>query len=346
MSELYPGSYQIPAMLISKTPPEPKLSQYLASKDYIGTVKKDGYFYELEYTPTGEIYLFSRSKSRKTGELTEKISNVPHIKEWAKTHMQPGTILIGEIYYPGKTSKDVTKIMGSLPAKAAQRQFDTKAYGGPIHYYIHDMIYRGGEDLTSKPYEYRLYELMADFYSPEYDYIEFVETYYEDLSENLKEVFDRGEEGMVFKKKNGLYLPGKRPTDNFKVKTEETFDCIIVGFIEPEKEYTGKEIETWEYWDGGIAVTKAYYNHWKAGIEVAAYDAKGNLVNIGTISSGMTDFWRKDMAENPNSYLGKVVEIQAMSVDAEEHSIRHGRLMRIRDDKPASECTLESIFGK
>ncbi len=342
---LYPDSYQIPAMLISKTPSEPKLSQYLNNGKYIGTVKRDGYWYQLEHTPTGKVYLFSRSKSRKTGELTEKIANVPHIEEWAHNYTRPGTVLIGEIYYPEKTSKDVTKIMGCLSKRAIERQFNTEEYGGPIHYYIHDIIYQNGRELMSHSYGDRLYTLMADFYFRQNDYIEFVEFYKNNLSENLKKVFDNGEEGMVFKKQNGVYIPGKRPPDNFKVKTEETFDCIINGFIEPEKEYTGKEIETWKYWQNDIPVTKAYYNGWKAGIEVAAYNDKGDLVNIGTISSGMTDFWREDMAKCPNNYLGKVVEIQAMSVNKEELTIRHGRLMRIRDDKPAIECTLGSIFN-
>ena len=346
MSELYPGSLQTPAMLISKAPADYQAK--IESGDYYGTIKKDGYWYCLEKTADGKtVYLFSRSKSRKTGELTEKIENVPHIKEWAEQVLNPGTVLIGEIYYPGKTSKDVTKIMGSLPQKAQQRQFNSDAFGGPIHYYIHDIIYTDGHSIMHEPYMKRM-EIFKDYYDYkafDADFIDVVTLYDSNLLNTLQDVFDAGEEGMVFKKKEGLYLPGKRPKDNFKVKTEETFDAVIIGFVEPEKQYTGKELESWQYFKDGMPVTKAYYNGWKAGVEIGAFDDEGNIKSIGTISSGMTDYLRQNMAEHPDNYLDKTVEIQAMSVNSDDYTIRHGRLIRVRDDKEGKECTLKSIFG-
>ena len=59
----------------------------------------------------------------------------------------------------------------------------------------------------------------------------------------------------------------------------------------------------------------------------------------------MTDFWRQDMAENPDKYLNTVVEIQAMSVDSKEHTIRHGRILNLREDKSEWDCTLDQIFS-
>ena len=55
-----------------------------------------------------------------------------------------------------------------------------------------------------------------------------------------------------------------------KVKAYDTWDVIILGFTEPTKVYDGKEIDTWEYWEGDTPVTKAYYNK-----------------QIGTIRSGV-----------------------------------------------------------
>lgn len=340
MSDLYPNSYQIPAMLINKQPDQEILKRRLESGEYIGTVKKDGYWYELEKTPEGEVYLFSRSKSRKTGELTEKSDNVPHIKAWGEKYLKPGTVLIGEIYYPGKTSKDVTKIMGSLPQKAVRRQFDTDDFGGPIHYYVHDVIYNNKANLMDFPYEEREKRVWDFHYN---DFIYPHDRCLKNLYDNLLYALDQGEEGMVFKKKDGIYQPGKRPTYNFKVKTEDTLDAIIIGFVEPEREYKGQD-ETWPYYEGDTLVTKAYYNGWKAGVEIGLFDG-GKIVPIGTISSGMTDYLRQDMAENPNEYLNKVIEIQAMSVDADARSIRHGRLVSIRDDKNIEDCTIESVFA-
>ena len=90
-------------------------------------------------------YLFSRNVSATTGILTEKLANVPHIQEALKI-LPCGTILIGEIYYPGKTSKDVTKIMGCLAPEAIRRQQTS----GLIHFYLHDIIKFNGFDLQKE----------------------------------------------------------------------------------------------------------------------------------------------------------------------------------------------------
>ena len=150
---LYPGSLQIPAMLYSKAPEGDKLLRELESKKYIGQEKIDGAFYQLEKTDDGRVYLFSRAISKKTGELSEKIANVPHIKEWAE-QLPNGTTLIGEIYVPGGKSNDTTKIMGALPEKAIERQKDN-----PIHYYVHDMIRYNGKSLIDTDFEHRYSDL-------------------------------------------------------------------------------------------------------------------------------------------------------------------------------------------
>lgn len=362
ISNLYPGAQVEKPMLISKQPPLSTFYNKLETGDYLAQVKKDGYFYQLHKTKEGEVYLFSRSLSKVTGFFSEKIENVPHIKKWATNYLPNDTVLIGEIYYPGKKSNDVTKIMGALPATAVERQFKTDVYGGPIRFYVHDIIRYQGKDLISDtPFEERYYHYLeynlCDIFPPHYCMgnliceddpaevcVELAEIYDNNLSDTLDKIFQNGEEGMVFKYKNGLYVPGKRPTYNFKAKTETTFDAVIIDFIDPEKLYTGKEIENWNYWIAGNPVTKAYYNGWKAGIIVGAFDSNGKMISIGNISSGMTDFLREDMAKNPNKYLGQVVEIQAMSVNSDDLTIRHGRLVKLRPDKTASECTLDTIF--
>lgn len=351
LSDLYPGFDVIDPMLISKTP---DLST-VKNKDYLGQIKKDGYYYAL-YKENGEVRLFSRSKSKKTGFFSEKIDNVPHIKAWAEENLPNGTILIGEIYYPGGKSSDVTKIMGALPDKAAVRQQGDYGY---ISYWLHDILKYGGKSYMELPFERRFSNLCEhiDLDTPLIPQIEVAgvaDGIYCLIDETSESYLEQGEEGMVWKLKSGLYLPGKRPKDNFKIKQETTFDAVIMGFVEPEIQYSGTEIETWQYWKetfvpGRVAplrtpVTKAYYNGWKVGFEVGAYDGDGKLVSIGTITSGMTDELRADAAAHPEKYLGQVLEIQCMSVDKKEHSIRHGRLMRLRDDKNAAECTMESVF--
>lgn len=71
-----------------------------------------------------------------------------------------------------------------------------------------------------------------------------------------------GGEGVILKPKNGKYLH-KRGWEYSKVKKFLTRDLIVIGFSEPTKEYTGKELKKWGYWErvsDGKKVTGNYYN--------------------------------------------------------------------------------------
>lgn len=345
MSTLYPGSLQIPAMLISKAPKKEKLLAELESKKYIGQPKKDGAFYQLEKTDDGQVYLFSRSKSKKTGELSEKIDHVPHLREWAD-QIPNGTILIGEIYYPGGKSNDVTKIMGSLANKAIERQ---SGEYGLIHYYIHDMIRYDKHSLLDVDFEHRYSELCEyidiDCENPEWLEVATSFTGY-GMLDTVQRLLDNGEEGAVIKLKSGLYVPSKRPTYNFKIKEQvDDIDLVIMTLLEPEYLYSGKEADTWQYKNAeGQLITKAAYYGWTGAFQLGAY-RDGQLVPVGRVASGITDEMKKDSAEHPEKYIGQVAEIQAMSLDGVNCTLRHPRFMRLRPDKPAQDCKLEEIFS-
>ena len=360
--ELYPGSLQIPAMLYSKAPDGEKLLRELGSKKYIGQEKIDGAFYQLEKTDDGHIYLFSRAISKKTGELSEKIANVPHIKEWAE-QLPNGTTLIGEIYVPGGKSNDTTKIMGALPEKAIERQKDN-----PIHYYVHDMIRYNGKSLIDTDFEHRYSDLCEhiDIECDNPDWLRVASSFTGyDMYKTIQRYLDNGSEGCVIKLKSGLYLPGKRPVWNFKVKEQvDSLDFVILDLLDPEKEYTGKEIKTWKYYESSLGykeiiepesggwttselktpVTKDYYMGWKNALSVGAYK-DGKLVYVGRVASGLTDEMKAHMTKEPDLYIGSVCEIQAMSIDKERKTFRHPRLIGMRFDKNPEECQLDEIFA-
>jgi ATP-dependent DNA ligase len=134
IQELYPEAKMYEAQLINKGSDE-LLKKACESGNYFGQLKKDGYWYQAEIHQN-HSYLFSRSASTVTKLQSEKSANVPHIME-ALSVLPVGTILLGEIYYPNGTSKNVTSIMGCLAPKAIERQ--NGSYG-KIHYYIHDIL--------------------------------------------------------------------------------------------------------------------------------------------------------------------------------------------------------------
>lgn len=350
---LYPGSFQYPPMLYCGKPTKTAMKQAFESGKFFAGEKLDGALYQIEKTDDGKVYMFSRTKSKKTGELAEKGDNFPHIVDWAWAFLPKGTILVGEIYVPGGHSNTVTKISGCLPAKAYSRQFDSTDpnYLGPAHYYAFDILRFAGEDLIDKPAieraEKYLWGEEIGYSFAEQEYIHRQEIIYDNFEEKLQEIFSRGGEGLVFKAKDCPYRVGKRSTASqaFKWKQHlDSVDLICVSLEDPEYYYTGKEPKTWPYKDDeGNLITKLAYNGWKAAMRLGCYK-DGKIVEVGRVASGLTDEMRADMAENPDNYLNKVVQISCMSVDPKEGTIRHPVFETMREDKNPEDCIWEDIF--
>ena len=397
----------IEPMKINKIPEgkEDLFPSICASGEYFAQLKKDGYWYQYE-KQEDQAYLWSRTVSKKTGMLAEKGANVPHIMN-ALDILPPGTVIIGEIYYPGKTSKDVTPIMGSLPEKAIERQRNEY---GPLHFYIHDCIYFNNMNLidVGAYNRYKILEAIVNkFNLCSYPFIELAKIVEENIQEECIAALEAGEEGMVLKKKTAHYAPGKRPVwDTIKIKKTDTCDAICIGSCEPTKYYNGKlpigpnytvygangqvdkeqtarrdnEAFQWPYWiieeyselkdDGSprellserripvgehavirginfstVPVTKAYYFGWPTAIRIGAYDENGDIVEIGTISSGLTEKMQEELKEMPFKYLNKVVELAGMEKNREAHTLRHFHFKQVREDKDPHECSIDSIFG-
>ena len=368
IKELYPGAedYMFEPMLIHNATDE-QLRKVCNLDDYFGQIKVDGALYIYVKGDNGKSYLFGRTISKKTGLLTEKGANVPHIMS-ALDDFPNGTVILGEIYYPNKSSRNVVEIMGCLPEKAIARQ---NGDYGLISYYIYDILaFDKINFITAQTTNDIRYKILNKLYFKYHfdnkygDYLHLAAAWSDNLYERIGSALSDGEEGMVIKKKDGIYEPGKRPMTNLKAKQVDFADVVIIDFESPTVEYYGKEIKNWEYWvifDGDkvcnlpigqhygeenvTPVTKPFYMGWNnARIQIGAYNNKQDLIKIGTIHSGISDEMKQDMSENPDKYIGKVCSIQCMEKNNQDCTIRHGFFKHMREDKDAKDCTLSTIF--
>lgn len=374
MSNLYPYSYQYEPMKYNGSPSQALINEaFKGNGTWVAQQKYDGALYMLEKIDNDHIYLFARTKSRKTGELVEKSDNVPHIITWAK-NLPDDTILLGEIYVPGGKSNDVTKIMGCLPARAVDRQFRSNGEFQPVHYYVFDCIRWAGLDFINTGFVAR-FKAFQDWFADQSinGYVEKSHIYTENFEEVLHNILASGGEGLVFKRFDAVYEPGKRPTKTyFKMKQHlDNIDLICIGLEDPIRKYTGKEIETWQYWiergeqdqNGAYQwhnfygyhyndymhnphlwepVTKPWFFGWKNAMTLGLYKNE-KLVEVGRVASGFTDAMREDMAQNPDKYLSHVVECEAMST-TKDKALRHPVFIRMRDDKNPEDCLYQEIF--
>ena len=361
----YPGASIYEAMEIWSLPKNKRnqIEEICGNGEYFAQTKKDGNWYEYSKSTTGKGYLFSRGESVSTGLPVECIGKVPHIESIFNV-LPKDTVLVGEIYYPNETTNAVRTIMGCGDAKAIERQKEK----GNIHFYLHDILKYDGEELISlgawDRYQ-KLIKVAQEFNLLEDESIEIAEVITENIYEFLVDNLAKGEEGSVLKKKDVGYAEGKRPAwSMIKWKKQDTVDVICIGLEDATKEYTGSEIETWQYWETPsgekmcfnkkevidleefalnniIPITKPYFFNWKTAIKIGVY-YDDIIKPIGTVSSGLSDELKEDMTKNPEKYLGKVVECGCMEITPD--ALRHPYVIGFRNDKKAEKCTAKSIF--
>ena len=370
--EMEPQKYWAPPASWSDTKKRETTEARIFSGDWLGAEKKDGYFSKLVKDDEGNIGLYSRSRNV-NGEYPEKSEWVPHLKgffDW----LPNGTCLLGELYLPSKPgSSNITTLLGCLKEKCIARQ----EKGEKLNFYAFDVLAYEGKNIYTSPLMARTVVLRKIFndYAKEVnfgghlvgeslgvDYVSFA-TYYsgKELWNTLQHILASGGEGMVITRSGAPYQPGKRPSkDCQKVKKEltENIDCFFTGRgTAPTRIYTGKEIESWKYWqdirtgnkiEGALykdykngatiePVTKPFFYGWAGSLEIGVLK-DGQVYPIGFLS-GLAD----EIKSNPGAQAMKCIEVTAMEI-LETGGIRHAKLERFRPDLAPSDCTYEKYM--
>lgn len=338
---LYPFTSVLNIMKPSKIDKDKKshveqLEDCMHSSAYIWEEKLDG----ISIMSIGGR-LFSNVIAKKTGWPAEKTQRMPQVSV-PLAKLGPYLVLDGEAYVPGQKSNNITSIVNSDIAVALVKQQER----GNVQYHVYDMLRDvDGTWMVTWPFEARRKRLESLFESelnkiPDIKLNAIHEVVLENPKEAFEDIIARGLEGIVLKRKDGTYQPGKRPMwVQVKLKANLEDDVVIIGFEEATKKYTGKNLETWEYWEGNEPVTSNYYQGLIGSIKIGKYDSNGTLVDIGRVT-GITDELRKEFTTHPDNYIGKVIVIKAME-KTEDGKYRHANFREFHNDKRAEECRLD-----
>jgi ATP-dependent DNA ligase len=267
-----------------------------------------------------------------------------------------------------------------LKEKALARQ----EKGEKLHFYVFDCLAWLGASQLHFPAKDRFWWIsrmntLDAFGEEELKYVSFAEYKSgKELWAMLQDILARDDEGVVITHEDGLYEPGKRPSKTtLKIKKElkQTIDCFFTGTgSAPTREYTGKELETWTYWENistheklegehykdymvGVPiepVTKGYFHGWYGSLEIAVLrkrpgsrcKIRGEVYEdtevfpIGWLS-GLPDVMKAD----PKKYAFKPIEVTAMEYDSISHALRHGKMVGWRNDLTLADCNFEKIDG-
>jgi DNA ligase D-like protein (predicted ligase)/DNA ligase D-like protein (predicted polymerase)/DNA ligase D-like protein (predicted 3'-phosphoesterase) len=186
--------------------------------DYQYEVKWDG-IRALIYLNEGELTLYSRNLNDITAQFPEL--NVPEA-----AFRINNAIFDAEIVCLDPNGKaDFKKVIKRLMSK---KNFDFESRKTPAYCYLFDCLYLDGRSLMNDPLDRRRWWLQ--------DSVRIGETNY-----RISEAIDEGEElfeaakslgieGIMAKRRDGKYTPGKRNDTWIKVKVKETMECVIIGF--------------------------------------------------------------------------------------------------------------------
>ena len=300
----------------------------------------------IDGSEVGFCRVFSRRVSKKTGFYVENTDSLPQIREidepelkgtildgemfieglpfkevsstlnclWDKAidrQIEKGFITFHAfdiLFYKGidlrKMPLERRKEYLRLAVEEANSEYikEVKYYncGKPIgDSYISDMISEYGED-----------QFIRDVLEPNKDtYPHLYECYEERKSLTPRAYYELivslDGEGVIIKPKAGKYHH-KRGWEYSKIKKFLTRELIVLGFSEPTKEYTGKDIRKWAYWvekdtdrrvmgnfygdSNYIPVTKYYYHNQVGVMRLGVLLTKEELDSIPKNKQGEFDY--------------------------------------------------------
>jgi bifunctional non-homologous end joining protein LigD len=208
----------------------------------------------------------------------------------------------------------------------------------PVTYVVFDLLYLDGEDLTAEPYRRRR-ELLEGL---ELDGLNWQTPGYVagHAQELLAASAAQGLEGVVLKRLDSKYLPGKRNGAWLKVKNVGRQEFVIGG------------------WQAG----EGRRRNRLGSILLGHFDADGELHYAGKVGTGFSDrdldeLMRhlQPLARKGNPFARRrgprtanfvepelVAEIEFRELTA-EGMVRHGSFKGLRRDKSASEVVLERV---
>jgi bifunctional non-homologous end joining protein LigD len=181
-------------------------------KDWIFEIKWDGYRAIAEIDKE-KVKLYSRN-------LIPFNDDYPTIVESLK-QLNHSAVLDGEIVGLDENGVPKFQLMQNMKGKNSP----------DIHYYVYDILFLDGYDLTSLPLIERkeiLQSLLPDLPNIKFS---------DHIVENGKAFFEQAKksklEGIIAKESQSPYRIGKRSSEWLKVKTSQRQEAVIAGFTEP-----------------------------------------------------------------------------------------------------------------
>jgi len=296
-----------------------------SSGDWIFEVKWDG-FRAISYV---KEELSIRSRNQK-----EMIANFPELSELKD--LARDLVLDGEIIVMKDGKADFSTLI-KRGQNTKSRDIDDMARKFPATYIIFDILEKEGKELLDVPLMERKKILENSVNEGKFVVLSlFVE---ETGVDYFRAALEKGVEGVMAKKKQSSYEPGKRSNNWLKLKSVKTIDCVVFGYTLGE----GNRMETF------------------GSLILGLYDGE-RPVFIGKVGTGFSREIMENLKRSLDEYKVEEETLKGVDMDREITWLRAGVVCevgyqaitedgklripvykKIREDKDPIECTIDQI---
>ncbi|MBK9982240.1 MAG: DNA ligase D [Saprospiraceae bacterium] len=257
---------------------------------------EEGWVYEIKWDGYRALAIVNAEKSnllsRNNKSFSEKFYPVQKaIEEWGIRAVVDGEIVV--LDDRGKPD------FGSLQNWRSEAD-------GDLVYYVFDLMWLNGYDLTKVPLTERRNILMQLIPSG-HSIIRMSDAFESKASDLLKAVRKMGLEGIMAKKKDSLYYPGARTKGWLKMKSNKRHEVVIGGFTQNE---------------GSIKTFSSL---------LVGINKNGDLIYTGKIGTGFSDKLQKEMMKLFKPLIRRVNPFKG-TIDVNKPS-------RFRPDLPNASAT-------
>jgi ATP-dependent DNA ligase len=280
--------------------------------NWVAELKLDGTRLKFHITSEGNR-LDTRRISERSGKYMERTNNFPHLRDLDLKELE-GTVLDGEGLAP--VTEDTMGATQSMVGAGPEHSWEIQERIGQLVYNAFDIIKYKGTDLRKFPYRERhnkLQEVVKSILEKFPDAkINIVRQKTVEKKEYYQSIIARDGEGIMLKDLNAVYGDAK---GLLKCKKSKRWTMIITGFKPGDGKHKGKV--------GSLGI---------------GFHGEPQL----TYAGGLSDVLRQDMQDHPTSYLGKVVEIEALEF-TKTGSLRHPRVVGSTEGRTSEDIETEKV---
>lgn len=206
-----------------------------------------------------------------------------------------------------------------------------------MEYRVFDLLSMNGKDTTGLTLLQRK-ELLKELL-PKNEVVKYSDHIEEKGEDFFKAAQHKGLEGIMAKKADSFYYPGVRTNEWLKIKHHHTQEAIIAGFTEPtggRKLFGALVLGVWK--DKKLK----YIGHTGSGFDTKGLAAMYKLLKPRIIKN--SPFGEVVKTNRPATWVKPELVCEIKFTEwTKDGSLRHPIFLRLRNDKKASEVTLDAV---